>query len=136
MSSESIYQIKIDFLGTEKIVEGEIERVKAPRLIQKLINKSPFNAMAKKNFGNPKSYWMILTDIKRGMEAVEYKDYHKGDIVYCPRQDALFFIFEDNPPISLPVFFVGNITSGIEHLEELRRSMNTKLEMIDITKKE
>ena len=55
-----------------------------------------------------------------------------GDIVYCPRQDALFLIL-DNPKINYPVFYIGKVTEGLEELSTLRNGVMCKIELKDIS---
>ena len=52
--------------------------------------------------------------------------------MYCPRQDALYLIYEDNPKISLPVYYMGEINNEIESLAELRNGVMAKIELTEI----
>ena len=75
---------------------------------------------------------MILVDLKRGGEKGEYKAPKIGDLVYCPRQDALYIIF-DTPTINLPVYYIGEITEGLEVLHDMRNGTMVKIELTDIS---
>jgi len=65
---------------------------------------------------------MILIGLRKGGEKDEYKKYKTGDIVYCPRQDALFLII-DNPKIQYPAFYIGKVTEGLEILSSLQNGV-------------
>lgn len=125
-------EIIISFIGTPHILKGKLIRYHAPLTIQaladKTLEKGSFTCRTRGNIGMPKSYWMLLVDIKRGAEKHEYKDAKKGDIVYCPRQDAVYLIY-DQPKISLPVYYLGEITEGIEALKTMKNGTMAKIQI-------
>jgi hypothetical protein len=134
--SESKWEIKISFVGTEKIVIGTILRFHSPLTFEALRDKTRdtgfYTVRSRGNIGLPKTYWMLLVNINRGAEKKEYTEYKKGDVVYCPRQDALYLIYEDNPKISLPVYYMGEINDGVESFVELRNGVMAKIELTEI----
>ncbi|MHA1746674.1 MAG: hypothetical protein ACTSWW_11790 [Promethearchaeota archaeon] len=141
MSSQSEWEISFSFVGTGKVIKGHILRWQAPQTFETLQDKireareegKYFTVRSRANIGRVKNYWMLLVDLKRGREKSEYKTAKIGDIVYCPRQDALYLIF-DTPTINLPVFYIGEITEGIEALSDMRNGTMVKIEVKDISK--
>lgn len=134
--SESNWEMKITFVGTEKVVKGHILRLHAPLTFEALRDKTrdtgSYTVRTRGNIGSPKAYWMLLVNLERGGEKKEYTDFKKGDIVYCPRQDALFIIYEANPTIRLPVHYFGEIVEGIEHFNTLQNGVMAKIEFTAI----
>ena len=117
------------------MVKGEISRIHAPLTFETLFDKTrdtgSFTVRSRGNIGLPKAYWMLLINIHRGKEKKEYKDYKKGDIVYCPRQDAIYLVY-DNAKIPLPVFLLGKITEGVDNISKLRNGVMAKIELHEI----
>src|SRR6056297_2624923 len=122
--SQSVLEIKMSFLGTEKILKGELRRIDAPLTIQKIIDKAPFVARSRANIGRPKQYWMVLVDLKKGLEGEPYIESEEGDIVYCPRQDAIYIIYDGEPEFNYPVFQLGKVTEGLNSFEDMRNGTN------------
>ena len=139
--SESEWQISFSFVGTGKMVKGRILRQQAPQTFETLRDKTReareegkyFTVRSRANIGRVKNYWMVLVGLKRGREKSEYKTPKIGDIVYCPRQDALYLIF-DTPTINLPVYYIGEIIEGLEFLADMRNGTMVKIELLDISK--
>jgi hypothetical protein len=131
--SQSNFQINFEFVGTNKIVTGEILRLQSPLTIETIIDKAPFTVRSRGNLGRKKTFWMVLIDIKKGGEKSMHKKYEIGDIVYCPRQDALFLIYDDAPEIPFPVYFLGKITAGLEDLKTMRNGTMVKISFKDIS---
>ncbi len=135
MSSQSEFEMIFTFVGTEKVVTGEIIRFKAPQTFEALFDKTRENGFytvrSRANIGREKSYWMVLVDLKRGGEKKEYKEAQIGDIVHCPRQDAIYLIY-DTPKLTLPVYYLGKITSGIDALPTMRNGTMVKIEFKEI----
>ncbi len=125
--SQSKLELKLEFLGTEKVLKGELMRIDAPFTIQKLMDKSPFVARTRGNIGREKNYWMVLVEIKKGAEGEEYVENEVGDIVYCPRQDAVFIIFDEGAEFNYPVYYLGEVTEGLEVLQDIRNGTNAKI---------
>jgi hypothetical protein len=136
MSSLSEFEILFTFIGTDKIVKGHILRFKAPQTYEALFDKTRekgyYTVRSRANLGRIKSYWMLLVDLKRSGEKNEYRDYTVGDIVYCPRQDAIYLLY-DSAPISLPVYYLGKIIEGIEFLPNMRNGTMVKIEFREIS---
>ncbi len=134
--SESNWEMKISFLGTDQVVKGNILRLHAPLTFEALRDKTRdqgfYSVRSRGNIGLPKSYWMLLVNLERGGEKKEYFEFKKGDIVYCPRQDALFIIYEDNPKINLPVYYFGEVVEGLECFATMRRGLMAKIELSTI----
>ncbi len=132
MSSQSEYELIFSFIGTPNIVKGELLRFQAPQTFEVLFDKTrekgAFTVRGRANIGMPKTYWILLVEIKKNGEKKEYKDYKAGDIVYCPRQDALFLLY-DASKISFPVYYIGKITENIEGLKTLRNGTMCKIEI-------
>ena len=127
--SQSEIEIVMSFVGTDAVVKGNMLRLEAPLTIQKLMDKSPFTVRSRGNIGSPKTFWMLLVDIKKGAERKDYKGAKPGDIVYCPRQDAVFVIYGDNPKINLPVFYLGQVSEGLESLGSLRNGTMVQIKV-------
>jgi len=140
MSSESEWEILFSFVGTGKVVKGHILRLQAPQTFETLRDKmreareekKNFTVRSRANIGRVKNYWMLFVDLKRGREKSELKTPKIGDIVYCPRQDALYLIF-DTPTINLPVFYIGEITEGLDVLADMRNGTMVKIQLKDIS---
>lgn len=141
MSSESEWEISFSFVGTGKVVKGHILRMHAPQTFETLRDKmreareegKNFTVRSRANIGRVKNYWMLFVDLKRGREKSELKTPKIGDIVYCPRQDAFYLIF-DTPTINLPVFYIGEITEGLDVFSDMRNGTMVKIELKDISK--
>lgn len=135
MSSQSEFEMIFTFVGTDSVVIGDIIRFQAPQTFEALRDKTRekgfFTVRSRANIGREKSYWMLLVDLKRGGEKNEYKDCQIGDIVYCPRQDAIYLIY-DTPNLTLPVYYLGKITSGIEAFQTMRNGTMVKIEFKEI----
>jgi len=134
--SQTTWEIKFSFIGTGKTVKGEIQRNNCPQTFEAIRDKTRdkgfFTVRSRGNIGSPRTYWMILLGLRRGGEKDQYKNYKTGDIVYCPRQDALFLIL-DNPKINYPAFYIGKITEGIDVLTSLQNGVMCKIELKDLT---
>jgi len=134
--SQTTWEIRFSFIGTGKTVKGEIQRNNCPQTFEAIKDKTRdkgfFTVRSRGNIGSPRTYWMILIGLRRGGEKDQYKNYKTGDIVYCPRQDALFLIL-DNPKINYPAFYIGKITDGIDDLSSLQNGVMCKIELKDIT---
>jgi len=134
--SQILFEISFSFIGTEKVVKGEIQRNKCPQTFEAIRDKTRekgfFTVRSRGNIGSKRTYWMVLINLRKGGEKDQYKNYKTGDIVYCPRQDALFLIL-DNPKINYPAFYIGKITEGIENLSNLQNGVMCKIELKDIT---
>ena len=134
--SQILFEISFSFIGTEKVVKGEIQRNKCPQTFEAIRDKTRekgfFTVRSRGNIGSKRTYWMILINLRKGGEKDQYKNFQTGDIVYCPRQDALFLIL-DNPKINYPAFYIGKITEGIDVLASLQNGVMCKIELKDIT---
>ncbi|MHA1522350.1 MAG: hypothetical protein ACTSRK_19450 [Promethearchaeota archaeon] len=130
--SQSELEIIFTFLGTDVVLKGNLLRMYSPMTIQKLFDKTyetgSFTCRSRGNLGLPKAYWMFLVELRRGAEKKEYKNFKVGDIVYCPRQDAVYVIY-DIPNMALPVYYLGEITVGLEHLSTMRNGTMVKIEI-------
>ncbi|UYP47960.1 hypothetical protein NEF87_004245 [Candidatus Lokiarchaeum ossiferum] len=135
MSSQSKFEIIFTFVGTDSVVIGEIIRFQAPQTFEALQDKTRekgfYTVRSRANIGRVKSYWMVLVDLQRGGEKNEYKESQIGDIVYCPRQDAIYLIY-DTPTLTLPVYYLGKIKSGIESLPNMRNGTMVKITFKEI----
>ena len=139
-SSESEWEISFSYVGTGKVIKGHILRWQAPQTFETLRDKireareegKHFTVRSRANIGRVKNYWMIFVELKRGGEKKEYKTPKIGDIVYCPRQDALYLVY-DTPTINLPVFYIGEITEGLEALADMRNGTMVKIDLRDIS---
>jgi hypothetical protein len=120
--SQSAFEISFSVVGTSTIIKGEIVRLHSPFTIQTLLDniqeKGSFTVRSRSNIGLPKSYLMLFVDLHRGSEKQEHTNIQIGDIVYCPRQDAIFVIYA-KPKISLPVYYLGKITQGMDFLPSI-----------------
>jgi len=134
--SQILFEISFSFIGTEKVVKGEIQRNKCPQTFEAIRDKTRekgfFTVRSRGNIGSKRTYWMVLINLRKGGEKDQYKNFQTGDIVYCPRQDALFLIL-DNPKINYPVYYIGKITDGIDDLSSLQNGVMCKIELKDIT---
>lgn len=125
--SQSEIEIVISFIGTDAVVKGTLLRLDAPFTIQKLMDKSPFTVRSRGNIGSPKAFWMLFVDIKKGAERKEYKGAKQGDIVYCPLQDAIFVVYGEDAKLKLPVFYLGQVTEGLESFGTFRNGTMAKI---------
>ena len=70
--SESKWEIKISFVGTENIVKGTILRFHSPLTFEALRDKTRdtgfYTVRSRGNIGLPKTYWILLVSINRGAE--------------------------------------------------------------------
>ena len=114
-------------------MKGEMLRLVSPMTISRLIDYFQVTKLGRANIGRPKYYWVVLIELKRGIEKKPYKDYKIGDILYCPQQDAIYLYYGEGK-ISLPVTFIGRITEGIEMLPDMRNGTMTKVSISDISK--
>ncbi|MHA1510438.1 MAG: hypothetical protein ACTSRX_01815 [Promethearchaeota archaeon] len=134
--SQILFEISFSFIGTEKVVKGEIQRNKCPQTFEAIRDKTRekgfFTVRSRGNIGSKRTYWMVLINLRKGGEKDQYKNFQTGDIVYCPRQDALFLIL-DNPKINYPAYYIGKITDGIDDLSSLQNGVMCKIELKDIT---
>jgi len=134
--SQILFEISFSFIGTEKVVKGEIQRNKCPQTFEAIRDKTRekgfFTVRSRGNIGSKRTYWMVLINLRKGGEKDQYKNYKTGDIVYCPRQDALFLILDD-PKINYPAFYIGKITEGLEELSSLQNGVMCKIELKDIS---
>lgn len=134
--SQTSFEISFSFIGTGKVVKGEIQRNNCPQTFEAIRDKTRekgfFTVRSRGNIGSKRTYWMALISLRRGGEKNQYKDMKNGDIVYCPRQDALFLIL-DNPKLNYPAYYIGKITEGIENLSNLQNGVMCKIELKDIT---
>jgi len=134
--SQILFEISFSFIGTEKVVKGEIQRNKCPQTFEAIRDKTRekgfFTVRSRGNIGSKRTYWMVLINLRKGGEKNQYKNFQTGDIVYCPRQDALFLII-DNPKINYPAYYIGKITDGIDDLSSLQNGVMCKIELKDIT---
>ena len=80
MSSQSEFEIVFTFIGTDKIVKGDILRFQAPQTFEALRDKTRdkgyYTVRSRANIGRTKSYWMLLVELKKSGEKKEYKEYH------------------------------------------------------------
>ena len=134
--SQTLFEISFSFIGTGKVVKGEIQRNQCPQTFEAIRDKTRekgfFTVRSRGNIGSKRTYWMALISLRRGGEKNQYKDMKNGDIVYCPRQDALFLIL-DNPKLNYPAYYIGKITEGIDYLSNLQNGVMCKIELKDIT---
>jgi len=134
--SQTSFEISFSFIGTGKTVKGEIQRNNCPQTFEAIRDKTRekgfYTVRSRGNIGSIRTYWMILIGLRKGGEKDEYKNYKTGDIVYCPRQDALFLII-DNPKIQYPTFYIGKVTEGLDLLSSLQNGVMAKIELKDIT---
>ncbi len=134
--SQTSFEIRFSFIGTGKTVKGEIQRNNCPQTFEAIKDKTRekgfYTVRSRGNIGSNRTYWMILIALRKGGEKDEYKNYKTGDIVYCPRQDALFLII-DNPKIQYPAYYIGKVTEGLEILSSLQNGVMCKIELKDIT---
>ena len=134
--SQTSFEISFSFIGTGKTVKGEIQRNNCPQTFEAIRDKTRekgfYTVRSRGNIGSTRTYWMILIGLRKGGEKDEYKNYKTGDIVYCPRQDALFLII-DNPKIQYPSFYIGKVTEGLDLLSSLQNGVMCKIELKDIT---
>ena len=134
--SQTLWEISFSFIGTGKVMKGEIQRNKCPQTFEAIRDKTRekgfFTVRSRGNIGSKRTYWMALISLRKGGEKDQYKNMKNGDIVYCPRQDALFLIL-NNPRIQYLVYYIGKITEGIENLSTLQNGVMCKIELKDIT---
>lgn len=125
MSSAEV-EIKIEISGVGTIY-GKFIRHICPISADAVIEKLPINLRGRFSFGS-KKYWTLpgLNLYKGVNQAKATKDVKKGDIVYSPKTDELYFILEDLG-LQNRVNKIGLIESGFETFLKARNGLNTKI---------
>jgi hypothetical protein len=132
--SEAILEMQMKFVGTQKIIKGQLERNLAPLTIQAMMDIAPFTRRAMMNVGAIKSYLMILIEIKRGREKTVTQSVSKGDIVYDPMQDAIYIIYKEGK-LRNPVLKLGVLSEGLDIVPTVTNGTMVEISFKDLTTK-
>ena len=106
-------------------IEATLQRNLSPLTCEALVSSLPKTGLGwTARQGN--GYYMIQINIKRGTEK-HTKLLEKGDIVYCPREDSILLVFDDDADLPGPVNKLGKINSDLEPIKNARRGINVTL---------
>ncbi|TFG33962.1 hypothetical protein EU527_05760 [Candidatus Thorarchaeota archaeon] len=112
LSDTNVYLI-FSFEGGLKL-EGTINRIHAPLIIEEIIFRLPFEGKT----GLMRNEMQIILGISKG-NAKPTNDVKRGDIAYMPLGDALVIYLEDMRTYS-KVNIIGKITSSDEQISSLK----------------
>ena len=126
MSEKSISRIPIKFVieGFEEAAEGEFVRYLAPRTIEAIMKKMPFEGRAA--LWKEEVYFEI--PIQMGGEKSK-STVKKGTIAYWPMGSALCIFYNSSQPYS-PVNILGNITKNLQLFTKVKSGTKIKIEKI------
>ena len=117
----NVFPIQITIPGKDDIIEGELIRTMAPRTVEKILLKLPFNGRGFKRDNQ------INLNISIGMgKEKSQTTAKKGAIGYLPLGDAISIFLEDSEPYG-GTNIIGHITSNLEVLNSIRMSSNLKI---------
>jgi len=125
MTEESITRISIRFtIETVGVAEGELVRHLAPRTVDALTKKLPFEGRIA--LWKEEVYFEI--PVKMGNEKAK-PEVEKGTIAYWPLGKALCVFYGESQPYS-PVNIVGEVTENLQVFAEAKRGTIVKVEKV------
>jgi len=125
MTEESITRISIRFtIETVGVAEGELVRHLAPRTVDALTKKLPFEGRIA--LWKEEVYFEI--PVKMGDEKAK-PEVEKGTIAYWPLGKALCVFYGESQPYS-PVNIVGEVTENLQVFAEAKRGTIVKVEKV------
>ena len=117
----NVFPIEITLIGKDDVIEGELVRTNAPRIVERILAKLPFTGRAMKRG----SQLNLSINIKMGKEKF-VTSAKKGEIGYWPMSDALTIFLDDTEPYG-GITIVGTITSNLDVLMNLRMGTSLKI---------
>jgi len=125
MSESSVSRIPIKFIiATVGEVEGELIRHLAPRTVDAIVKKLPFEGRAA--LWKEEVYFEI--PVRMGEEKARSK-VEKGDLAFWPMGNALCIFYGDSQPYS-PVNIVGKVTKNLELFERVKSGSVIRVEKL------
>jgi hypothetical protein len=122
---KDISRIKIRFLIADLgEAEGELVRFLAPRSIDAIVRKLPFEGRAA--LWKEEIYFEI--PVKLGKEKAKSK-VDEGAIAFWPMGSALCIFFGQSQPYS-PVSILGKITKNLELFKQIKSGNTIKVELL------
>jgi len=123
LSESSVSRISIKFiLATVGEAEGELIRHLAPRTVDAIVKKLPFEGRAA--LWKEEVYFEI--PVRMGEEKARSK-VEKGDLTFWPMGNALCIFYGDSQPYS-PVNIVGKVTKNLELFERMKSGSVIRVE--------
>ena len=119
MSNEfSKYRVKFEF-ESGHVVEGYLDRLKAPITVNNLVNKLPI--VEQVSPWPPTNHVSVSFRVNIGIgREKSVRAVKAGDIGYWPLGDSLCLFFKDSK-LSYDINIIGRITKGLKELPKLRR---------------
>ncbi len=125
MSEETVSRLPIKFIIDDiGEVEGQLIRHLAPRTVEAITRKLPVEGRAA--LWKKEVYFEI--PVKMGKEKAK-PTVEKGQIAFWPMGSALCIFYGESQPYS-PVNIVGQITKGLELLEQVKSGTKIRVEKI------
>jgi len=125
VSQSSVSRIPIKFIiATVGDVEGELIRHLAPRTVDAIVKKLPFEGRAA--LWKEEVYFEI--PVKMGEEKAKSK-VEKGDLTFWPMGNALCIFYGKSQPYS-PVNIVGKVTKNLELFERVKSGSVIRVEKL------
>ena len=125
MSQSSVSRIPIKFIiATVGEVEGELIRHLAPRTVDAIVKKLPFEGRAA--LWKEEVYFEI--PVRMGEEKARSK-VEKGDLTFWPMGNALCIFYGESQPYS-PVNIVGRVTRNLELFECVKSGSVIRVERL------
>jgi hypothetical protein len=125
MSEETVSRLHVRFVIDDVgEAEGEFVRHLAPRTVEAITRKLPFEGRAA--LWKEEVYFEI--PVKMGEEKAK-PTVKKGQIAFWPMGSALCIFYGESQPYS-PVNIVGQITKGLELFERVKSGTKIRVERI------
>jgi hypothetical protein len=119
--SSNVFPIQITIIGKEEVIEGELVRTKAPRIVERILPLLPITGHVSKQ----KMQLNISINIKMGAEKPT-KVAKKNDIAYWPKGDAFSIFLADTEPYG-EINVIGYTTSNLDALSNLKLGSSLKI---------
>jgi len=125
VSQSSVSRIPIKFIiATVGEGEGELIRHLAPRTVDAIVKKLPFEGRAA--LWKEEVYFEI--PVKMGEEKAKSK-VAKGDLAFWPMGNSLCIFYGESQPYS-PVNIVGKVTKNLELFERVKSGSVIRVERL------
>lgn len=126
MSEESVSRVPIKFVieGFEEEAEGELVRYLAPRTVDAILRKLPFEGRTA--LWKEEVYFEIPA--KMGEEKAKPK-VEKGDLAFWPMGSALCIFYGESQPYSA-VNIVGKVTKNLELFAKVKSGSVIRVERL------
>jgi len=126
MSEESVSRVPIKFVieGFEEEAEGELVRYLAPRTVDAILRKLPFEGRTA--LWKEEVYFEI--PVKIGGEKAK-PTVEKGAVTFWPMGSALCIFYGESQPYS-PVNILGRVTKNLELFAKVKSGTKIRVEKI------